>query len=844
MVNFRQLISQKNQTPVVEPRKLFGTLQRQEGYEYLRDVQGDVLDEWYDRRDARDLVIKMNTGAGKTLVGLVILQSRLNEGKGPAIYLCPDRYLVSQVQREADSLGIKHTDFGPDNLFPAEFHDSEALLVTTVQKLFNGLSVFRVAGKPNPVSVGTILVDDAHACINIAHEQFTAKFSKETPVGRRLASFFDGEVKQQSVGLHADITQGKRDAYVRVPYWAWQRRLGDVADLFSENQDTDELRFIWPFLKNGEVLSNSISVVSGDRVEIAPSLIPINLVPSFDNAPHRVYMSATLLDDAALIKDFAAEPESIKVPIKPKVGGDIGERLIISPLLIAPTFEEITTTQLVSEIQSRHQINVVILVPSSRRAEIWKAERPEAMVVPRADISEVVERLCTSDSNTAIFANRYDGIDLPNDACRVLVLDELPQEYGLIRLSEATARQDSPILKKQIAQRIEQGMGRGVRSRSDYCVVILTGRNLLSFMTEVNNQTFFTDDTKQQIEIGKELSTILKENQATNSYQAILDLVSQCLGRDTDWLEYHREKVQGAQNSLINTPTSIELASVELRAWQYALKGQYNRASAEISRLINTNEDLPDVDAGWYLQIGAAYHYHLDLLEAQDKQIKAHDLNPKLLKPLEGVNYRKVQRKNTGQSYSVLSWAKSFTEPNASVNEANRVFENLSFGINANDFEKALNDLAFIIGFQSQQPDAKPVHGPDVLWQMADGHYLIIEAKNQVNLDRETIYKSEAEQLSHHVTWFEQTYSGESYTPVLIHPSVTLAPDAYLPKGTRVVQADCLQQIVESVRKFVVMLATKRSDQWSAPDIQDQLATYALRPTDFLDKLLGKEARK
>lgn len=43
----------------------------------------------------------MNTGSGKTVAGLMILQSCLNEEKGPAVYVVPDNYLVAQVCEEA-----------------------------------------------------------------------------------------------------------------------------------------------------------------------------------------------------------------------------------------------------------------------------------------------------------------------------------------------------------------------------------------------------------------------------------------------------------------------------------------------------------------------------------------------------------------------------------------------------------------------------------------------------------------------------------------------------------------------------------------------------------------------
>ena len=109
---------------------------------------------------------------------------------------------------------------------------------------------------------------------------------------------------------------------------------------------------------------------------------------------------------------------------------------------------------------------------------------------------------------------------------------------------------------------------------------------------------------------------------------------------------------------------------------------------------------------------------------------------------------------------------------------------------------------------------------------------------------REYIFKKEAEQLGHHVTWFTQTYSGDSYTPILIHPSARLAYDAYVPEGSKVIQKDSLQRIVESVRDFVAVLAAKPASQWAAPDVASQLATYELRPNDFLNKVLLKNVSK
>ena len=111
-------------------------------------------------------------------------------------------------------------------------------------------------------------------------------------------------------------------------------------------------------------------------------------------------MSATLVDDTALIKDFEANPDSIQNPITPKVGGDIGERLIIIPPLVDARIDERTCVDLVTQMQSNHQANVVVLVPSNRRGRIW--ETAKSVRVTAANISEVIDAtvyLCTQYSH-------------------------------------------------------------------------------------------------------------------------------------------------------------------------------------------------------------------------------------------------------------------------------------------------------------------------------------------------------------------------------------------------------------------------------------------------------------
>ena len=53
-----------------------------------------------DRADDPATLLVAPTGGGKTVVGLLMLKSCLNEGVGPAVYVTPDNYLVSQGDRK------------------------------------------------------------------------------------------------------------------------------------------------------------------------------------------------------------------------------------------------------------------------------------------------------------------------------------------------------------------------------------------------------------------------------------------------------------------------------------------------------------------------------------------------------------------------------------------------------------------------------------------------------------------------------------------------------------------------------------------------------------------------
>ena len=69
-INFGKLSENAPVSPrrLLDPRAIFSALpSKAPGLDYLRGSQDQILAEWHRRRDTRDLVIRMNTGGGKTL---------------------------------------------------------------------------------------------------------------------------------------------------------------------------------------------------------------------------------------------------------------------------------------------------------------------------------------------------------------------------------------------------------------------------------------------------------------------------------------------------------------------------------------------------------------------------------------------------------------------------------------------------------------------------------------------------------------------------------------------------------------------------------------------------------
>lgn len=91
-----------------DPIKIFEALPSLDGTPNdLWRGQAEALKSWYCSNDKNDVLVSLNTGAGKTIVGLLIAQSLINQGYENVLYVCSTINLVEQTEQEAIKIGIQ-----------------------------------------------------------------------------------------------------------------------------------------------------------------------------------------------------------------------------------------------------------------------------------------------------------------------------------------------------------------------------------------------------------------------------------------------------------------------------------------------------------------------------------------------------------------------------------------------------------------------------------------------------------------------------------------------------------------------------------------------------------------
>jgi hypothetical protein len=414
------------------------------------------------------------------------------------------------------------------------------------------------------------------------------------------------------------------------------------------------------------------------------------------------------------------------------------------------------------------------------------------MTLTAENLEQGVERLRKTKGNLAVLVNKYDGIDLPDDACRILVVDGVPDTRRLIDAYEQGTLSDSERYLSRQVQRIEQGMGRGIRSNEDYCVVILMGLKLLKVLYAQGAVQYFSPATRKQLNLSREISQQI----AQKGLDALAEPINDVLTRTSGW-------VAAAKNTLIDVAYPAEEAVdpiiiLQRQAYEAFRRGKYGEA-AEILQSA-TNSSTEDTVKGSLMEQSAAALHRADKVTSQARLAAAGDRNRRVTKPLAGIAYKKIDTQGVDQAQLAREFLTSqYKTGNALVIGVNAILEHLIFSeFGTGEFEESLMMIGKHLGFKTQRPEKEKTAKLDVLWAVGNQQYILFPCKSGATTN--VISKSYADQASGNMNWFEQTYGvGCVGTPVIVHPSDTLDKDAYAPNSTRVIDKAAMTKFREAV---------------------------------------------
>ncbi len=86
-----------------------------------------------------------------------------------------------------------------------------------------------------------------------------------------------------------------------------------------------------------------------------------------------------------------------------------------------------------------------------------------------------------------------------------------------------------------------------------------------------------------------------------------------------------------------------------------------------------------------------------------------------MLKPCEGITYKKLDFINENRIQRILSYINTFKNFEELKLSIEGVLAELEFGTSAEKFKSALQELGIMLGFLSERPDKEFKKGPDNL---------------------------------------------------------------------------------------------------------------------------------
>ena len=342
------------------------------------------------------------------------------------------------------------------------------------------------------------------------------------------------------------------------------------------------------------------------------------------------------------------------------------------------------------------------------------------------------------------------------------------------------------------------------------------GGDLVKFAKSPTTSKYFSSQTRKQIEIGMQVVEFANEDETEkDEYKVLTSLITQVLKRDEGWKEYYIEEMSNI-NSEVKVNNIHDILLKEYNAEKYFLEGNFDKA-CEIGQALCDQFSGDKFERGWYLQQIARYKYQSSKIESSKIQKTAFQNNSELLKPKEGINYKKIEFVNQNRTSRIRKWLSQYKDYQEMIISIESILQDLTFGVRSEKFEGALKDLGDAIGFLSQRPDKEIRKGADNLWCGVENQYFLMECKSEVVETRNEISKQEAGQMNSHSAWFESEYGDAACKRILIIPIKNLSYYGDFTHEVEIMRKAKLNELKKNTKNFFKEFST-----YSWCEVEDQ----------------------
>ena len=396
--------------------------------------------------------------------------------------------------------------------------------------------------------------------------------------------------------------------------------------------------------------------------------------------------------------------------------------------------------------------------PNYAKAERWRA----LAAPPVTDFSGQLDIFRQSAKGAFVLVGRYDGIDLPNDQCRMMAIDGVPWGTNLLERFTWEYLDLQGDLRSRIATRITQLFGRIIRGRVDHGVFLVCSRALNSWLRNERNTALLPELLQNQLRLGM----TVQESLGVVSAERATELTVDVLQRSDGWTNFYARWINATQGNEETIEASrrqqTELAEIAVswvtywsRLWLRDSESHVKEARDNLESRLPALAIADNRSAGWLnLWLGSIAWNEGREADATDHFNFARSrLRKELPIPRQAIELAGLSQQefsNLGTRFLSIFKSGSVSAARYFVSEAVRLDSPDQETSSTNQYDESLRYLGECMGFVATRPDNELGVGPDVLW-VDEVEDTLVAFETKVKKAQSTFNKSDIGQSYNHL---------------------------------------------------------------------------------------------